>query len=234
VSCNVGDWVEVTLDYSPGKFSEGGTGVIIAKSEGEGQVHETNQTKPLILDTCVCIGLGLATVKYIYGQAMVSAAQEGVIGSSIQGRIENGIVIGRLTTIVMPMKGALIRNVVCMTQLCMNVSNNKSHIYAGADPELRPRVHKQDKTKESPMSPLKLASVDFGRNDPTVLLKSGLRTVRHLRWDKGGIIRKNIFGLPGSTDLHTRPTRYPRGRLQSTSCITWARRRRKIFVHKEC
>jgi hypothetical protein len=29
------------------------------------------------------------------------------------------------------------------------------------------------------MSPLKLASVDFGRNDPITLLKSGLRTVRH-------------------------------------------------------
>jgi hypothetical protein len=29
------------------------------------------------------------------------------------------------------------------------------------------------------MSPLKLASVDFGRNDPITLLKAGLRTVRH-------------------------------------------------------
>jgi hypothetical protein len=48
---------------------------------------------------------GLATVKYIYGPATVSAAQEGIIGSSLHGRIENGITISRLRTIVMPMKG---------------------------------------------------------------------------------------------------------------------------------
>jgi hypothetical protein len=34
VQCNVGDWVEVTCDYSPGVCSEGGTGVVIAKSSG--------------------------------------------------------------------------------------------------------------------------------------------------------------------------------------------------------
>ncbi len=54
-------------------------------------------------------------MKYIYGQATVSAANEAFIGSSIQGRIETGITIGRLTTIVMPMKGASITKKVCMT-----------------------------------------------------------------------------------------------------------------------
>ena len=48
----------------------------------------------------------IVTVKYIYGPATVVASQDGDIGSSIQGRIENGIPIGRLTTIIMPMKGA--------------------------------------------------------------------------------------------------------------------------------
>ncbi len=33
-ACNVGDWVEVECDYSPGVCSEGGTGVVIAKLEG--------------------------------------------------------------------------------------------------------------------------------------------------------------------------------------------------------
>jgi hypothetical protein len=37
VACNVGDWVEVTCDYSPGVCSEGGTGVVIAKAEGTRQ-----------------------------------------------------------------------------------------------------------------------------------------------------------------------------------------------------
>ncbi len=32
--CNVGDWVEVLWDYSPGVCSEGGTGVVIALNEG--------------------------------------------------------------------------------------------------------------------------------------------------------------------------------------------------------
>jgi hypothetical protein len=34
VTANVGDWVEVSCDYSPGVCSEGGTGVLIAKSSG--------------------------------------------------------------------------------------------------------------------------------------------------------------------------------------------------------
>ena len=45
-------------------------------------------------------------MKYIYGPATVSIASDGVIGSSIHGRLESGVTIGRLTTIVMPMKGA--------------------------------------------------------------------------------------------------------------------------------
>jgi hypothetical protein len=111
VFCNVGDWVEVTSDYSPGKCSEGGTGVIIAKREGAKLV---SSLLPYIVNKCVCFCLGLATVKFIYGQATVATANDAVIGSSIQGRIENGITIGRLTTIVMPMKGASITNVVCL------------------------------------------------------------------------------------------------------------------------
>jgi hypothetical protein len=34
VACNVGDWVQVECDYSPGICSEGGTAVVIAKVEG--------------------------------------------------------------------------------------------------------------------------------------------------------------------------------------------------------
>jgi hypothetical protein len=34
VRCNVGDWVEVLWDYSPGNCSEGGTGVVIALTAG--------------------------------------------------------------------------------------------------------------------------------------------------------------------------------------------------------
>jgi hypothetical protein len=39
------------------------------------------------------------TVKYIYGPATVSAEQDAVIGSSISGRLESHIGLGRLTTI---------------------------------------------------------------------------------------------------------------------------------------
>jgi hypothetical protein len=46
------------------------------------------------------------TVKYIYGPATVDASRDGVIGSSIAGRIETAIGIARLTTIAMPMKGS--------------------------------------------------------------------------------------------------------------------------------
>jgi hypothetical protein len=35
VNCTVGDWVDVTSDYSPGVCSEGGTGVVIAMTEGK-------------------------------------------------------------------------------------------------------------------------------------------------------------------------------------------------------
>ena len=59
VSCKFGDWVEVSSDYSPGKCSEGGTDVLIAKNEGENK----NINYFFIP--------GLATVKYIYGPATV-------------------------------------------------------------------------------------------------------------------------------------------------------------------
>ena len=45
------------------------------------------------------------TVKYIYGPATVNATHDNVIGSSINGRLEAGIGLSRLTTIAMPMKG---------------------------------------------------------------------------------------------------------------------------------
>jgi hypothetical protein len=48
---------------------------------------------------------GLATVKYIYGPSTVNVENYNVIGSSISGRVEAGIGIDRLTTIIMPMKG---------------------------------------------------------------------------------------------------------------------------------
>jgi hypothetical protein len=48
---------------------------------------------------------GLATVKYIYGAANAGPALDAVIGSSISGRLESKIGIGRLTTIAMPMRG---------------------------------------------------------------------------------------------------------------------------------
>ncbi len=34
VACRVGDWVDVACDYLPGVCSEGGTGVVVAISEG--------------------------------------------------------------------------------------------------------------------------------------------------------------------------------------------------------
>jgi hypothetical protein len=56
---------------------------------------------------------GLATVKYIYGPATVNPDYDSVIGSSLQGRIESGIGLARLTTIIMPMKGKLLVFNVC-------------------------------------------------------------------------------------------------------------------------
>jgi hypothetical protein len=95
-------------DYSPGHCLEGGTGVIVAKNEGERKVQRAQHNKPSHVVNELPFFAGLFTVKYIYGPATVSAAQEGVIGSSLHGRIENGITIERLITIVMPMKGATI------------------------------------------------------------------------------------------------------------------------------
>ncbi len=39
MACNVGDWVEVACDYSPGVCSEGGTSVVIAKAEGMSHIQ---------------------------------------------------------------------------------------------------------------------------------------------------------------------------------------------------
>jgi hypothetical protein len=101
VCCNVGDWVEVQCDYSPGTCSEGGTGVVIAKVEGK--LHHMYYTIALPPNSSDITGL--VTVKYIYGPANTSAADDAVIGSSISGRLESKIGLGRLTTIAMPMKG---------------------------------------------------------------------------------------------------------------------------------
>ncbi len=43
-------------------------------------------------------------MKYIYGPATVNADHDAIIG--LQGGIEAGIGINRLTTIIMPMKGS--------------------------------------------------------------------------------------------------------------------------------
>ena len=53
------------------------------------------------------------------------------------------------------------------------------HSVEGVDADLRPRGKKQVKCKAVLSSPMKLASVEFGRNDPISVLKAGLRTVRH-------------------------------------------------------
>jgi hypothetical protein len=101
VCCNVGDWVEVKCDYSPGTCSEGGTGVVIAKVEGNlPYTFYTIAIPPNWSDIT-----GLVTVKYIYGPANTSAVDDAVIGSSISGRLESKIGLDRLTTIAMPMKG---------------------------------------------------------------------------------------------------------------------------------
>ncbi len=52
-----------------------------------------------------CTLIGLVTIKYIYGPASVVASSDGVVGSSISGRIEASVTLSRLTTINMPMKG---------------------------------------------------------------------------------------------------------------------------------
>jgi hypothetical protein len=49
--------------------------------------------------------VGLVTVKFIYGPSTAGADQDSVIGSSISGRLESNIGLGRLTTIAMPLKG---------------------------------------------------------------------------------------------------------------------------------
>jgi hypothetical protein len=49
---------------------------------------------------------GLVTVKYIYGPSTSGNKNDEVIGSSLQGKLETGITLSRLTTIIMPMRGA--------------------------------------------------------------------------------------------------------------------------------
>ena len=106
VTANVGDWVEVSCDYSPGVCSEGGTGVVIAKSSG----GITTLHIPGVLVNLIPFLIGLVTVKYIYGPATVACSLDGVIGSSINGRVEASIGLARLTTIIMPMKSKTFPN----------------------------------------------------------------------------------------------------------------------------
>jgi hypothetical protein len=87
VSANVGDWVEVSCDYSPGVCSEGGTGVVIAKSAG----RITNIYIASVILNRLTLFKGLVTVKYIYGPTTVACSHDGVIGSSINGRVEASI-----------------------------------------------------------------------------------------------------------------------------------------------
>jgi hypothetical protein len=102
VSVNVGDWVEVDCDYSPGVCCEGGTGVVIAKTEGcllyLSCIQQSLICKIMFVD-------GFVTVKYIYGPASVASSHDDVIGSSLSGRIEANVGLCRMTTIAMPIKG---------------------------------------------------------------------------------------------------------------------------------
>ncbi len=69
---------------------------------------------------------GLATVKYIYGPSTVNVDNDNVIGSSITaGRVEAGIGIDRLTTIIMPMKGSLIFSTDLRTTLTLSQPHMK-------------------------------------------------------------------------------------------------------------
>jgi hypothetical protein len=77
----VGDWVEVSCDYSPGVCSEGGTGVVIAKFEGTYHLLQCPMKTKHKLNSFQ----GLVTVKYIYGPSNAGATQDDVIGSSISG-----------------------------------------------------------------------------------------------------------------------------------------------------
>ena len=104
VTANVGDWVEVSCDYSAGVCSEGGTGVVIAKSSG----GITTLNIAGVIINLIPLLKGLVTVKYIYGPATVACSLDGVIGSSINGRVEASIGLARLTTIIMPMKSKTI------------------------------------------------------------------------------------------------------------------------------
>jgi hypothetical protein len=97
--------VEVQCDYSPGVCSEGGTGVVVAKTEGTFYIRIVIASCNIKQTLTLC--LGLVTVKYIYGPATVSSSKDAVIGSSISGRLEAGITLSRLTTINMPMKGRI-------------------------------------------------------------------------------------------------------------------------------
>jgi hypothetical protein len=104
VTCNVGNWVQVECNYSPGNCSEGETAVVIAKVEGEFvRLEIIRKEKDSKFTFLFCIGL--ATVKYIYGPTSPGNKQDDVIGSSLQGKLETGVTLGRLTTIIMPMRG---------------------------------------------------------------------------------------------------------------------------------
>ncbi len=106
VSGNVGDWIEVTCDYSSGMCSEGGTDVVIAKCVGAFlNVFNVWVRREMPLTWCVFIQTVLMTVKYIYGPACVPATSDAIIGSLFQGRMESGITLNRSTTIAMSMKG---------------------------------------------------------------------------------------------------------------------------------
>ncbi len=61
-------------------------------------------------------------MKYIYGPATVNTDHDAIIGSSLQGRIEAGMVVNRLTTIIMPMKGSTF-------PLQLNYLINESDLY---------------------------------------------------------------------------------------------------------
>ncbi len=83
------------------------------------------------------LGVDKYTVKYVYGPATVDASRDGVIGSSIAGRIETSIGIDRLTTIAMSMKGSSSLQLSLHTLLIFYFFTSK-----GVEPVLRTRVSK--------------------------------------------------------------------------------------------
>ncbi len=129
------------------------------------------------------------TVKYIYGPATTTAAQDGDIGSSISGRLETGIGLHRLTTIPMPMRGTdFLFGILFLRLLTFKMS--VFVVAKGVEPQLRVRKGKASTgSLRLPVGP-KAVPTKFKCSDPIGVLKAGSQTVRHhkLGWLKEDLI----------------------------------------------